>query len=178
MPAEFVDNSPDSINRYFPQGNRGKPLQPWGHSLMKLSFSVKTAVSESRWHSGVLAPNGSQPPSPPHIGGTIALPDEFVDNSPDSINRLFHSRQPGCVPHVGTDEKRLWGSRPRSEGNRPTTFFRLSRRHPPLPRSLSFHSLMKLSGSDKKRCPRADGTRAFSRLTEANPLRPRTSGAQ
>ena len=29
----------------------------------------------------------------------------------------------------------------------------------------------------KKRCPRADGTRAFSRLTDINPLRPRNSGA-
>ena len=89
--------------------------------------------------------------------------------SPDSINRLFHFRQPGCVPHVGTGEKRLWGGRPRSEGNRPTTFFRLSRLHTPLPRCLSLHSLLKLSGSDKKRCPRADGTRAYSRLTEVNP---------
>ena len=89
--------------------------------------------------------------------------------SPDSINRLFHYRQPGYVPHVGTDEKRLWGGRPRHEPCHPTTFFRLSRLHTPLPRCLSFHSLMKLSGSDKKRCPRADGTRAFSRLTEVNP---------
>ena len=31
-------------------------------------------------------------------------------------------------------KKRLWGGRPRSEDHRPTTFFRLSRRHPPLPR--------------------------------------------
>ena len=52
MPAEFVDNSPDSSNRYFPQGNRGKPLQPWGHALMQLSFSVKKAVSESRLSNG------------------------------------------------------------------------------------------------------------------------------
>ena len=52
MPAEFVDNSPDSINRYFPQGNRGKPLQPWGHALMKLSCSVKKAVSESLPYGG------------------------------------------------------------------------------------------------------------------------------
>ena len=52
MPAEFVDNSPDSINRYFPQGNRGKPLQPWGHALMKLSCSVKRAVSESLPYGG------------------------------------------------------------------------------------------------------------------------------
>ena len=52
MPAEFVDNSHDSSNRYFPQGNRGKPLQPWGHSLMKLSFSVKKAVSESHLSGG------------------------------------------------------------------------------------------------------------------------------
>ena len=66
-------------------------------------------------------------------------------------------------------EKRLWGGRPRPEPCHPTTFFRLSRLHTPLPRCLSFHSLMKLSGSDKKRCPRADGTRAFSRLTEVNP---------
>ena len=79
----------------------------------------------------------------------------------------------------------MWGGRPRSEGNRPTTFFlALSRRHTPLPRCLSFHSLMQLSGSYKKRCPRAfpmsgptavnrprhgKGTRAYSRLTEVNP---------
>ena len=81
-------------------------------------------------------------------------------------------------------KKRLWGGRPRSEDHRPTTFFRLSRRHPTLPRCLSFHSLMQLSGSYKKRCPRAfpmsgptavnrprhgKGTRAYSRLTEVNP---------
>ena len=89
--------------------------------------------------------------------------------SPDSINRLFHYRQPGYVPHVGTGEKRLWGGRPRPEPCHPTTFFRLSRLHTPLPRCLSFHSLLKLSGSDKKRCPRADGTRDYSRLTEVNP---------
>ena len=105
-------------------------------------------------------------------------------NSPDSINRLFHSRQPGCVPHVGTGEKRLWGGRTRHESCHPTTFFRLSRLHTPLPRCLSFHSLMQLSGSYKKRCPRAfpmsgptavnrprhgKGTRAYSRLTDINP---------
>ena len=90
-------------------------------------------------------------------------------NSPDSSNRLFHFRQPGYVPHVGTGEKRLWGGRPRPEPCHPTTFFRLSRLHTPLPRCLSFHSLMQLSGSYKKRCPRADGTRAYSRLTEVNP---------
>ena len=81
-------------------------------------------------------------------------------------------------------KKRLCGGRPRTEDHRPITFFRLSRRHPPLPRCLSFHSLMQLSGSYKKRCPRAfpmsgptavnrprhgKGTRAFSRLTEVNP---------
>ena len=81
-------------------------------------------------------------------------------------------------------KKRLCGGRPRSEDHRHTTFFRLSRRHPPLPRCLSFHSLMQLSGSYKKRCPRAfpisgptavnrprhgKGTRAYSRLTEVNP---------
>ena len=90
-------------------------------------------------------------------------------NSPDSINRLFHYRQPGYVPHVGTGEKRLWGGRPRHESCHPTTFFRLSRLHTPLPRCLSFHSLMQLSGSYKKRCPRADGTRDNSRLTDINP---------
>ena len=90
-------------------------------------------------------------------------------NSPDSSNRSFHFRQPGYVPHVGTGEKRLWGGRPRHEPCHPTTFFRLSRLHTPLPRCLSFHSLMQLSGSYKKRCPRADGTRANSRLTEINP---------
>ena len=105
-------------------------------------------------------------------------------NSPDSSNRSFHYRQTGYVPHVGTGEKMLWGGRPRPEPCHPTTFFRLSRRHPPLPRCLSFHSLMQLSGSYKKRCPRAfpmsgptavnrprhgKGTRAYSRLTEVNP---------
>ena len=90
-------------------------------------------------------------------------------NSPDSSNRSFHFRQPGYVPHVGTGEKRLWGGRPRPEPCHPTTFFRLSRLHTPLPRCLSFHSLMQLSGSYKKRCPRADGTRDYSRLTEINP---------
>ena len=76
-------------------------------------------------------------------------------NSPDSSNRSFHSRHLGTFRNVGTGEKRLWGGRPRSEDHRPITFFRLSRRHPPLPRCLSFHSLMQLSGSYKKRCPRA-----------------------
>ena len=105
-------------------------------------------------------------------------------NSPDSSNHSFHFRQPGYVPHVGTGEKRLWGGRPRPEPCHPTTFFRLSRRHPPLPRCLSFHSFMQLSGSYKKRCPRAfpmsgptavnrprhgKGTRDYSRLTEVNP---------
>ena len=81
-------------------------------------------------------------------------------------------------------KKRLCGGRPRTEDHRHITFFRLSRRHPPLPRCLSFHSLMQLSGSYKKRCPRAfpmsgptavnrprhgKGTRAYSRLTEVNP---------
>ena len=107
-------------------------------------------------------------------------------NSPDSSNLSFHFRQTGYVPQCRHGrEKRLWGGRPRSEGNRPSTFFlALSRRHTPLPRCLSFHSLMQLSGSYKKRCPRAfpmsgptavnrprhgKGTRAYSRLTEVNP---------
>ena len=108
----------------------------------------------------------------------------YLLNSPDSSNRSFHSGHLATFRNVGTGEKRLWGGRPRSEDHRPTTFFRLSRRHPPLPRCLSFHSLMQLSGSYKKRCPRAfhmsgptavnrprhgKGTRAYSRLTEVNP---------
>ena len=114
--------------------------------------------------------------------------------SPDSINRLI-SLQATWVRSAmsARAKKRLCGGRPRTEDHRPTTFFRLSRRHPPLPRCLSFHSLMQLSCSDKKRCPRAfpmsgptavnrprhgKGTRDFSRLTEVNPLRPRNSGAQ
>ena len=36
-------------------------------------------------------------------------------------------------------KKRLCGGRPRSEDHRPITFFRLSRRHPPLPYSLPFN---------------------------------------
>ena len=36
-------------------------------------------------------------------------------------------------------KKRLWGGRPRPEPYHPTTFFRLSRRHPPLPYSLPFN---------------------------------------
>ena len=88
MPAEFVDNSPDSIMSYFPKGNRGKPLQPWGHALMKLSCSFKKAVSESlphvgshggkpppAWerHSGFLSPTEVNPYSAPVIRGHMCL---------------------------------------------------------------------------------------------------------
>ena len=140
---------------------------------MQLSFSVKKRCPRADGTRAFSRLTEVNPLRPRNSGAHVPC----LLNSPDSINRLFYSRQPGCVPHVGTGEKRLWGGRPRSEGNRPTTFFRLSRLHTPLPRCLSFNSLMKLSCSDKKRCPRADGTRAFSRLTEVNPLRPRNSGA-
>ena len=88
MPAEFVDNSPDCSNRYFPQGNRGKPLQPWGHALMQQSFSVKkrcpraiyrmgpTAAKpppSDRRHSGVLSPTDINPYSAPVIRGHMCL---------------------------------------------------------------------------------------------------------
>ena len=106
-------------------------------------------------------------------------------NSPDSSKRLFHYRQPGYVPQCRHGRKKgcvAVDLVPRTTATQP--FFRLSRRHPPLPRCLSFHSLMQLSGSYKKRCPRAfpmsgptavnrprhgKGTRAYSRLTEVNP---------
>ena len=67
MPAKFVDNSPDSSNRYFPQGNRGKPLQPWGHALMQLSFSVKKRCPRAFPMSGPTAVN-----RPRHGKGTRA----------------------------------------------------------------------------------------------------------
>ena len=105
--------------------------------------------------------------------------------SPDSINRLFHYRQPGYVPHVGTGEKKGCGAVdlvPRTTAPQPFSAYRAAILH--YPDCLSFHALMKLSCSDKKRCPRAfpmsgptavnrprhgKGTRAYSRLTEVNP---------
>ena len=82
-------------------------------------------------------------------------------------------------------KKRLWGGRPRSEDHRPTTFFRLSRRHPTLPR-LPFvpcaHEAIVLgqkavsesipyggSHGGKNRPRHRKGTRAYSRLTDINP---------
>ena len=119
------------------------------------------------------------------------MPANFVDISPDSSNRLFHYRLSG-VPHVGTGEKRLWGGRPRPEPCHPTTFFRLSRRHPPLPYSLPFMRSCSYRSRSKNRCPRAvyrlgptaakppPSDRRHSGLlspTDINPLRPRNSGA-
>ena len=103
--------------------------------------------------------------------------------SPDSSNRSFHSRLSG-VPHVGTGEKKVVGWQTSSRALPPHNLF------PPIapPSSTtlqpSVQSLMQLSCSDKKRCPRAfpmsgptavnrprhgKGTRDYSRLTEVNP---------
>ena len=81
-------------------------------------------------------------------------------------------------------KKRLWGGRPRPEPYHPITFFRLSRRHPPLPYSLPFNRSCSYRartksgvrepsiGWDPRRQSRPhpiEGTRDFSRLTEINP---------
>ena len=82
-------------------------------------------------------------------------------------------------------KKRLWGGRPRSEAHRPITFFRLSRRHPPLyPDVFRFIRLCSCRARtksgvrepsiewDPRRQSRPhpiEGTRAYFRLTEINP---------
>ena len=106
--------------------------------------------------------------------------------SPDSINRLFHYRQPGYVPHVGTSEKKGCGAVdlvPRTTAPQP--FSRLIA--PPssttqMPSVPCAHEAIVLgqkavseslpyggSHGGKNRHRHRKGTRAYSRLTEVNP---------